>query len=264
MFFVSVSPELAIPLEDSHSERFDRFWNLDVLSPVTEQRTSSVSLVALPESTCFGTSSPETAYLKRYWFPSLRDRLKGFFRNTFFRSSRAFREYSSLLILNSNGLSRVRPIAYGEERTFRLLRRAFIVTENIPGTTTLKELLLSSGLDALPLAQRRILAARLGAWTRSIHDIGFEDRGFLPRNILLHRDGDKLAFSKIDSPKARGGGKAPGTGRKSAVDLIDLERECTSRVSRQDKLRFVLAYLASPRVDSEVRALLSRLRLNVR
>lgn len=260
MYLVRVNPEFPIPLEGDRAGLFERFWNLEVLCPVTEQRTSSVARVTLPRSDASGVPAPETAYLKRYWFPSFNDRIKGFFRNSFFRSSRARREYDNLLLLKSCGAGRVRPIAYGEERTFRLLRRAFIVSEEIPGTVDLKELTESTDNAAMPLEQRRIIAARLGVWTRGLHDIGFRDKGFVPRNILVHRDGERIAFSKIDSPKGKGGRSRPGTGRPAPADLSDLDREAGPIVSRHDKLRFVLAYLASPRVDSEVRAFISRVK----
>jgi hypothetical protein len=157
------------------------------------------------------------------------------------------------------GCSRIRPLACGEDRTFRLLRRAFILTEEISGTTSLEELLRSSEFPRLSLADRMELAARLGCWVRSLHDRGFRDRALHPRNILVHRDDKPLSFSKIDSGKGTGGSMPPGSGRIFIQDLADLHAGTRQLTTNQDRLRFLLAYLAAPRVDGEVRFVLDRL-----
>jgi len=221
-----------------------------------------VNLVRLPHP----IDRSGRAVLKRYWYPSLSDRLKGFFRNTFFGMCRAAREFRSLSRLCHIGCARVRPIAAGEDRRARLLKRAFILTEYVPGTRSLEEILRSQTIRTWPHARRRRLAAHLGAWIRTMHDRGFRDRDLFARNILVHQSTSMdspnggFGLSKIDSSAATGGRAQPGTGRPFLRDLIDLDRDVNSSASQPDRLRFVLAYLAAFSLDSEVRTLVGHIR----
>lgn len=231
---------------------FARIWDHGIDESLSRQRSSDVAFLRLTGPD--GEKVPVCR--KRYWYPSLRDRFKGFLRNTFFGMSRARREFRSLSTLYDIGCSVIRPVACGEERTLRLLGRAFIVTEVMPGTRTLEMVLRSTPHS---IADRRILAARLGCWVRSFHDRGFRDRDLLSRNILVHETRTGIAFSKIDSGKARGGNLPPGSGKACLRDLADLARDTAPHVSRQDMLRSLLAYLAAHRIDGQVRWYIERI-----
>jgi len=261
-----INQEFQHIFEDRSAENFESIWNLESVRIFSTQRTSDVHVVRFPAR----THGAGRAVLKRYWYPSLSDRLKGFFRNTFFGMCRAAREFRSLSRLGQVNCSLVRPIAAGEDRTVRLLKRAFILTEHIPGTRSLEEILRSPAFTTWPHAQRRRLAAHLGAWVRAIHDRGFHDRDLFGRNILVHRSLDRsepvraqrcgFVLSKIDSSAATGGRAQPGTGRPFLRDLIDLDRDVGSSASEQDLLRFLLAYLAAFGLNSEVRTLVGHIR----
>jgi hypothetical protein len=251
MFNFFLNPKFEKLFHLNQAEGFTQFWNLPALRAVTRRRTSDVCRVTLP-------GSDVTAYLKRYWYPSLYDRSKGFFRNTFFGMSRAAREYRSLSRLCAARCSRVRPIAYGEERTLRLLKRAFIITEELPGSITLEDLCRSASFDAWPSRRRRRLFAALGNWVRTFHDRGFRDGDLFSRNIVVHEKGEDFAFSKIDSPAGSGGGKPPGSGSVFPRDIVDLDADTAGTVNEPDRLRFLLAYLAESGVNSAVRFFLTR------
>jgi hypothetical protein len=257
---ITLNPIFERPFEGRFDLGFNDLWNLVSEETVSSQRTSSVTIVRLPD--CLSEDEDgrtRRGFLKKYWYPTFASRLKGFFRNTFFGMSRAAREFGCLSRLNDLGCSIVRPLAVGEHRTLRLLQRAFILTEEIPGTLSLEQFLRSAAFNALPLAGRRELAARLGCWVRALHDRGFRDRDLHPRNVLVHAGGGAAAFSKIDSGAASGGRTPPGSGRIFERDLVDLHSGVRALTSRQDRLRFLLAYLAAPRVDAEVRFTLARL-----
>lgn len=261
-----INQEFKHLFEGPSAEYFESIWNLDSVRNFSTQRTSDVRVVQLP-----GPFGDETqAVLKRYWYPSLSDQLKGLFRNTFFGICRAAREFRNLSRLGLLDCSLVRPIAVGEDRTVRLLKRAFILTEHIPGTLSLEEILRSPTFNTWPHARRRRLAAQLGNWVRAIHDRGFRDRDLFARNILVHHSlhpsgirGAKNGFfvlSKIDSSAASGGRAQPGTGRPFLRDLIDLDRDVGRWASEQDRLRFLFAYLAAFSLCSEVRTLVGHIR----
>ena len=255
------NPEFAHLFERSSTCNFESIWNSEPIQIFTAQRTSDVRIVQIPGA----AEHDHRAVLKRYWYPRLSDRLKGFFRNTFFGMCRAAREFRSLTRLGSVGCSLVRPIAIGEARTLRLLERSFILTEYLPGTKTLEDVLLSRSFRTWPFARRRKLAADLGCWVRAIHDRRFHDRDFFARNILVHRspprtgrsrtETSRFLFSKIDSSAATGGKAQPGAGRPFLRDLIDLDRDVGMGASRTDRLRFLLAYMATFRMNAEVRVL---------
>jgi hypothetical protein len=234
---------------------FDHLWGLDPSQVISQQRTSDVAVITLPGPS--GTSIE--VFRKRYWYRRIQDRLKGALRNTFLGMSRAAREFRHLERLCDQGCSRVRPVGCGEERTLRLLSRAFILTEKLVNTQTLEQVVGSSEFAAAPLEERRRLAARLGNWVRTLHDRGFRDRDLFVRNILVHCQGKAIAFSKIDSGAGTGGLGVPGGGRYYLRDLGDLNRDVASTVTRQDRMRFLLSYLAAPRVDREVRGLVDLL-----
>jgi len=114
-------------------------------------------------------------------------------------------------------------------------------------------ILSSKGFRTWPSSQRRLLSSGLGTWVRSLHDRGYRDRDLYSRNILVHRGKGIYTFSKIDSPAGDGGKAAPGRGRPFLKDLADLNKDVAGFVNHQDRLRFLLAYLSSFRVNSEAR-----------
>lgn len=267
---LTIYPEFEHLFTAREARSFDAIWNLKSEKIFSENRTSDVHVVALHGDGGEGDRAPERlGVLKRYWYPHLSDRLKGFFRNTFFGMCRAAREFRSLSRLRRLDCTIVRPIAVGEDRSLRLLKRAFIVTEFIPGTRSLAEILESPAFREWPTLRRRRLAADLGCWVRSLHDRRFHDRDLFARNILVHESPSgsgqpglltyRFLFSKIDSSAASGGLAEPGTGRPYLRDLSDLDRDVGKGASRQDRLRFLLAYLATDSLGNELRTLMAHL-----
>jgi len=237
-------------------EGFETLWNLEAEKAISSQRTSDVATIRVP----LGDGTHLEAYRKRYWYPGWKSPMKGLLRNTFFGSSRAAKEFCNLEVLNRLGCSLVRPIALGEDRTVRFLRRALILTESMRNTIALDRFLADPRETRCPVQRRRRLAAALGNWVRTLHDRGFCDRDFFARNILVHfAEGERFAFSKIDSGAASFGKAQPGSGRLFYRDLADLDRDVRRTVSRSDRLRFLLAYLATSGVDGEVRRLIREL-----
>lgn len=232
-------------------------WNLEPEVRITSSRTSDVSRVRLPPP-LLGSVSGE-AYRKRYWYPRPRDRWKGFFRNTFFGPSRAAAEYRNLERLHGAGLSRVRPLAYGEERTLRFLRRALLLTEFRPRTETLEAFLGKAAFHRQPRRARNSFLSALGRWIARLHSRGYRDRDLFARNVLVHHEDPGPAFSKIDAPKGRGGLFAPGYGKPFTRDLADLDGDLRHLLSRTDRIRCLLAYLGAGRVDGEVRRTVARI-----
>ncbi|MEW6746835.1 MAG: lipopolysaccharide kinase InaA family protein [Planctomycetota bacterium] len=207
---------------------FQVLWNLDG-DPVAVSRTSSV--VRLPP----GVLAPPAVYLKRYWYPGCRDRLKGSLRNTFLGPSRAEREWFYLLSLWRRHLSPLRPVAFGEDRRLGWLRRAFIATEEIPGSRSALEVWAgASDRD------RAALLVALGRWIGSLHDAGFRHGGLRLRNVLVLPD---ASLAAIDPPKARWFAGPIRARRPAWSELRAVLEEVAPRASLREVLGFWRAYL---------------------
>ena len=76
-------------------------------------------------------------FIKRYYYPTWRKRLRGAFRGTFFGVHRGRAEYGLLQEMRRLGLPAVRPVAYGSRRIGHFLKACFLVTEEIPGARNL-------------------------------------------------------------------------------------------------------------------------------
>ena len=238
---------------------FDEVWQWPEEELITRSTTSDVCVIRWNES---GANGESTAfYRKRYWYPGWKSKFRGFFRNTFFRASRARAEYRNLSWLNGIGLSRLLPVCCGEDRRFRFLERAFIVTQSIPDTCTLSDYVNSKDFTGLSLEGRRIALAALARWCARLHNRGYKDRDFFARNILVHTTEMGLCFSKIDSPKATWGADLPGLSSPYIQDLKDLDGDLRNGLSRADRLRAFLAYLGAGRVDGSVRKWIERILL---
>ncbi len=88
-------------------------------------RTSDTIVHDLPNSDC-------TLFIKRYHYPQWRRRIRGMFRGTFLKTSRARSEYRALRLMRQLGIQGVRPIAYGERRFLHFLKSCFLITEAVP------------------------------------------------------------------------------------------------------------------------------------
>jgi hypothetical protein len=258
MLRVTLAPFIHHSVSRPHS-LFDALWNLKIRDTITAHRTSDVCLVNFDEGLTLNFTG--LVYRKRYWYPGLSGKLKGFFRNTFFGASRASREFKNLSQLNALGLSLVRPLAVGEHRTCRFLNRAFIFTECLPDTKSLSEFLISERFRGYALEERRLFFCALGRWIFGLHHRGFYDGNLFARNILVHQRSRGLRFSKIDSPKGKGGQRPPGRGSPYLKDIKDLDQDLYGLSSRQDRLRAMLSYMGAEGVDKESRGLITRILL---
>jgi hypothetical protein len=236
---------------------FDDVWEWKPVSTIKVQKTSDVSIIELPSIDSEGGAT--RAYRKRYWYPDLKSRLKGFFRNTFFGGSRAANEFKNLERLHAEGLSKIKPIAVGEDRLLRLLRRALILTESLPHTRNLEQFLNGETFTGLPLRERRSILCALGRWIARLHAREYRDRDLLARNILIHGAPGAVSFSKIDSAKGYGGRSPPAVRPPYLKDLRELDGDLRRALSRTERLRCLMAYLGTGKADGETRMLAERI-----
>jgi len=235
---------------------FDQIWNLPVKEQVTKHRTSDVAIVRIQQG---DQGEIIEAYRKRYWYPGFKKKVKGFFRNTCFKKSRAKVEYKNLILLKRLSLSQITPFAFGEERCFRFLNRAVIITERIPGAISIDEFVSSGQFNNLPFQEKKIFLCGLGRWVAALHLRGYRDRGLYTRNIIVCRYEEGWRFSKIDSPKGYGGNKAPGTGAPYLIDLKDIYSDLRLKLNRTDRLRCFQSYLGKAKLDQAAKTVINEI-----
>ncbi|MGA2605155.1 MAG: lipopolysaccharide kinase InaA family protein [Verrucomicrobiia bacterium] len=190
-------------------------------------------------------------FIKKYWYPTFRLRWSGFYRGTFFGTSKVRREYENLARLRAWGLDAPAPVAYGEERRGRWLHRSYLISEGVPSPMPL-DVFIRDVLPAMSAPERRQqqteLLQRLADYTRRMHDHHFVHHDYFWRNILL--SGRSLAhFFLIDSHKGRCWKSwAEFDGR--AKDLATLDSPAPWFFRRSERLRFFLRYREHPRLTT--------------
>lgn len=162
--------------------------------------------------------------------------------------SKASRELERSLALVRRGIPCV-PVAAARDRG----AEPWVAFEKLEGWAQLQETLLS---ESTPAAERRRLCRAYGRFARRLHDAGVTQYDFNPTNVLV-REG---RFRLIDFEHLKlYGGRVPERVRWKA--LAKMNR--IPRLSRTDRLRFLLGYLDAEAPDRErrrrvVRALLRR------
>ena len=171
---IVVSPEIR-GREEIQALPFSRFL-ADEGEVVARSRSSDTRAVVL---------AGHALHLKRYRY-SVRQTIRGMFRNTRFGLSRVAREYAMLVrVAERLGPGVVpRAVAYGERRRVGFLRAAFLATETVP--------------DAQPVADD-VDAGDLGRFLRRIHDGGFTHGRLYARNLLVTGEG---SFRIVDLDRA--------------------------------------------------------------
>ncbi len=132
-------------------------------------------------------------FLKRYLFPTVRDRLKGALRGTLLGESKARKEWDNFAFLESIGIGVPERCAWGEARVRGFVRGCFIVTGEIQGATRADNL-LAGGFDG-------DLCMRLGMAVAAMHSNAYKDGSLALRNFLV--SGPQGRVFKVDCPKGR-------------------------------------------------------------
>lgn len=190
-----------------------------------------------------GTGVGKSLYLKRYFIHSGRRFWRELFRGAFFGRSKARREFGNLERLRDFGIDVTTPVAFGEERRLGRLTQCFLMTEEVPDSRSLDEVLVETLPENKPRPSkinRQLLIAILADTARKMHLNGFVHRGFYFRNILISGNRFNRVFV-FDSPRGR---KWPNwlLGRRLEKDLATIDSAATVFFRRTERLRFFLRY----------------------
>lgn len=180
-------------------------------------------------------------YLKVYHRPS--SGINQF--KDFWRDSKAVRALKQGVALAERGFNSPIPIAAGEERRLRLLKRAFLLTLGIQGVPLqlyLYQHNKSLGAGA-GLARKRVHLKGLAVEIRRLHQSGFVHGDLIPPNIFVRESGDgEIVFLFMDNDRTR---HYPVwlPHRLWRRNLVQLNRFVLAGISLQDRMRFLRYYL---------------------
>lgn len=193
-------------------------------------------------------------FIKRYHYPRWRHRLRGMFRGTLFKSSRARSEYQSLRQMRQLGIQGVRPVAYGERRVGLFVRSCFIITEAVPDATALASFIQNFGGNNSPraVAIRREILTSLARQVRHMHQAGFVHRDLFWRNVLIRcLPGERFEFYFLDASVGQWIRRSSRREESIVADLAAMGAAAPHFCSKPDQLRFLLEYLGVKKLSDE-------------
>jgi hypothetical protein len=174
-----------------------------------------------------------------------------------FRLSKAFRAWRTGVALAEAGFDVPLTIAAGEQRRFRLLHRAFILSWKIDGQPVhlfLREMADRDEIKKL-LAAKRAGLKRVASIVRHFHQSGFVHGDLVASNIFVVSAGiDAQGFYFMDNDRTR---RYPTWLPQSLWkrNLIQLNRMPLPGITLQDRMRFFQAYLNRTKLTSGDRRL---------
>ena len=167
------------------------------------------------------------------------------------RSSRAVCEAAGLSAMRSAGVPSAELVAVGEWRRLGLLKAAFLVTREVPGTLDLREFAVHRLPELSPADVRRArrdLGTQVVDQVRTLHRAGLVHRDLKWRNILVRRDGNRWRCWFIDCPRfAR---RRRLRRRDRVLDISALARGAVLYLPAAARLRLLLRYTGRDRCEA--------------
>lgn len=236
---------------------------LDSVSAVLERRGDHLAAWSRTSDTIRCTlDDGASLYVKRYHYPRWKQRIRGFFRGTFCKASRARNEFHTLTLMRDLGIQAVRPVAYGERRTAHFLQSCFLITEAVPDAISLSSFIRRYSdfpeSSRVRRARREILLS-LARQVRHMHEAGFVHRDLFWRNVLIRSLPDeRFEFYFLDA--SVGKRIRMTTRRQESIvrDVAAMGVLAPDFCSKSDQLRFILEYLNRDELDPVNRAWLRR------
>jgi hypothetical protein len=189
---------------------------------------------------------PVPIFCKQYYFAKPSWEFFG-------RKSKASCEWNNYAIFSRLGIPCAETIACGEERdAVGRLRRAFIVTREIPHAQTLVEFLKNNSPSR---AVRVELVRQIAVLTRRIHHAGFFHYDLVWRNILVTLEpAPKLWW--IDCPRGQFDHWSPLRNRRRLKDLASLDKLASRFCTARERIRFIQIYLEKKKLDRAAKNLI--------
>lgn len=155
-----------------------------------------------------------------------------------YRPSKAMREFVLGNRLSKMGIPVAEPLAIGEKRNLRLLKKCFLITEELSLGTNLSHYVnsLRPSLSKGKIREKRNFISRLAESIRDIHDKGFTHGDLNTSHIMLK--GNKFYYLDFENARL----KRRASDFRWIKDLARLNESMPSYITRTDKLRFYEKY----------------------
>lgn len=172
-----------------------------------------------------------------------------------YRSSKAIREFVLGNRLFEIGIPVAEPLAVGEMRNLHLLKKCFLITEELSQAKNLSLYVnnLHPPLNKEKIREKREFISKLAESIRDIHNKGFTHGDLNTSHIMVKGDG----FYYLDFENARL--KRRASDFRWIKDLSRLNESMPSYITRTDKLRFYKEYAKGNKAkEKKIRRYLKR------
>ncbi|MBU4129060.1 lipopolysaccharide kinase InaA family protein [bacterium] len=173
-----------------------------------------------------------------------------------YRPSKAMREFVLGNRLSEMRIPVAEPLAVGEKRNFRLLKKCFLITEELSLGTNLSLHVNSfhTLLNKEKIREKREFISKLAKSIRDIHNRGFTHGDLNTSHIMVRGNG----FYYLDFENARL--KKRASDFRWIKDLSRLNESMPSYITRTDKLRFYKEYAKGNKAkEKKIRRYLKRI-----
>lgn len=231
---------------------------LDSVEKVLARVEGEIAAWSRTTDTLYVPGRPERPgfYVKRYLYPTWRNRLRGAFRGTFFGQHRGEAEYRLLDEMRSMGIAAVRPVAYGARRVAHFLAACFLITEEAPDSCNLTTFArdVTRRREPLSHALRSELVRQLAREVAGAHGAGFEHGQMFWRNILV-RFGPtgQPEYLFLDARPRRGRRRLGRSVSWWMQELAQLAASAMPFTTRTDRMRFVHEYYGARQLSHDVK-----------
>lgn len=222
-------------LNRAYRQKLNNLVNKNHSLPLHYQKVYMKRTGALYKVTSLITQ--QNVYIKYYFYPTTKDRIKILLRGGLVGKSRARIEFNNLQYLNIKGLS-PKPLFLIEDYHHFLLSTSILAIEEVENSIPLDEFIFTR-LPSLSYTRRQDFIKFLAITTRKMNEDGFINGEYHWRNILLTDNGKQFTFQIIDCSRHR----LAEQYFSPYLDLASLDVYAEEFFSVKERMMFLKTYL---------------------
>ena len=206
-------------------------------------------------------------FVKRYYFPRWKSRIRGALRGTFLGLHRGHAEYLALRDMRWTGVPAIRPLAYGVRLELGFVAACVLITEEVPGAVNLTTFAqqVADGRGRLSRAARGQMIRALAERVAEMHEAGISHGNLYWRNILVRPTPDgSYEYFFLDAQPLDLWERVRTRGEWWVRELAQLLVSALPFTNRADRLRFVKHYLCDRELSPALRRDLRRCEVQAR
>lgn len=193
-------------------------------------------------------------YLKEYFYRSLWDVIKHFFR-----PSRAERAFKAAMMLEQNNFNSPEVITLGLLKKGPFCSKSFLLTRQLEQVKDIPGRLYedNDNLTGQGLSSKQLFIRSLGETIGRMHATGIVHGDLRPRNILAQQNANGWRFFLLDNERTK---KCLHLPTKSRVrNLVQINMFGPEKVGRTDRMRFFESYCKASHIKPKQAKILARI-----